>query len=122
MRAYSNVGDKPPPERGRSAHSAGWWSNLRPEFVADPHPNPPPCRGRECIERRVRSILFIQYPGVLGAAALARIDHERAFLQRDAGEPARHDGGALAAGEDERPEIDVARGEAGSGAGRAGRE
>src|ERR1043166_326881 len=112
MRAYSNDLIKPLPGRGRSARSAGWGSSLRAECVADPHPNPPPCKGRARSDRMVGPILFIEYPGVLGAAALARIDHERAFLQRDAGEAARHDGGALAPREHEGAQIDMARGKA----------
>src|SRR4026208_199523 len=71
--------------------------------------------------RKFRS-LFVQYPGVLGAATLARIDHQRAFLQRHARQPARHDGDMLAPRQHERPEIDMARREARRGAGRAGRQ
>src|SRR4051794_12346347 len=65
---------------------------------------------------------LIQYPGVLGAAALAGIDDQRAFFQSDARQPARDDVDAVAPGQHERAEIDVAGREALFGAGRAGGE
>src|SRR6516165_110998 len=105
---YSNVGFKPPPERGRSTKSGGGGSSL--DAIFDSHPNPPPFSGRECFERTAISISLIQNPRILGAAALAGIDDERTFLQRHAGEAPRHDGRAFAAGEHERPQVDVARG------------
>src|SRR5579872_2055226 len=117
--SYSNVDDKPPPERGRSTRSVGRGSSF--DAAIDPHPNPPPCRGRESTEQMAKAISLIQNPGVLGAAALARIDDERALLQRHARQPARHDGRALAAGEHERAQVDMARREASLGAGRTGR-
>src|SRR5262245_61182394 len=54
------------------------------------------------------SMLSFQHPGVLGAASLARIDHQRALPQRHAGETAGYHAGLLAR-QHERPEIDVAR-------------
>src|SRR4029077_19626439 len=103
---------------------------------ADPHPRTLPARGRRRRERCERTTAkrssngylthpkssLMQNPGVLGAAALAGIDHERAFLQRHARQPAGHDGGAVASREHERPEIDMAWRKAFFGAGRAGRE
>ena len=58
------------------------------------------------------SMLIVQHPGVFRAAALARIDDERAGLQRDARETARHDADLVLAGEHERPQVDMARREA----------
>src|SRR6516162_6202984 len=105
---YSNLGSKPPPERGRSTRSVGTGSSLGAVF--DPHTNPPFFRGRGCFDRTAISILLIQNPRILGAAALAGIDDERTFLQRHTGEAPRHNGRAFAAGEHERPQVDVARG------------
>src|SRR5579871_2068645 len=87
-------------------------------------PPPTPPRKGEGSERVVfvagqdTIISLIQYPGVLGAAALARIDDQRTFLQRHARQSARHNGGALAAGEHEGAEIDVARRQSRLGTGR----
>ena len=61
-------------------------------------------------------------PGVLGAAALARIDHQRALLQRDAREAARHDPHAVRARQHERPQVHVARRNAALERRRAGRK
>src|ERR1700722_7466640 len=63
----------------------------------------------------------LQDPGVLRAAALARIDHQAALAQRDAGQAAGDDADLLAK-EDEGPEIDVPRRDPGLDEGRAGRE
>src|ERR1700684_322874 len=63
----------------------------------------------------------LEHPGILGAPALRRIDHQRTFAQGDAGEPARNDAHGFA-GQHERPEIDVPRGDAGGDEGRAGRQ
>src|SRR5208337_500771 len=46
-------------------------------------------------------------PGVLGATALARIHHERFFLQSDPCQSAWHDPHAVRAGEHEGPQIDM---------------
>ena len=70
----------------------------------------------------MRGASDIQYPGVLGAAALARIDHQRALLQRYASQPAGHDADIVAAGENERPEIDMPRRQPRLGGCRAGRQ
>ena len=56
---------------------------------------------------------IIDDPGILGAAALARIDDQRALIQRDPRQPARHDAHAIRAGEHEGPQIDMARRDAG---------
>src|SRR5262245_29135344 len=77
---------------------------------------------RESIEPIARSSSSIQHPRVLGPAALAGIDHERAFLQRHPGQAPWHDANAIAPGQHERAQIDVARRNAFLDAGRAGRE
>ena len=59
-----------------------------------------------------------QHPGVLRAAALAGIDHQRAALQRHAGQRAGGDHDLLA-GQDEGPQVDVPRLDAGRRPGRA---
>ena len=72
-------------------------------------------------DRRCGSASGFQHPGVLGAAALRGVDHQRAFAQRDAREAAGDDGD-VAAREHEGTQIDVARREAALGKGRAGGE
>src|SRR5262245_32938458 len=52
--------------------------------------------------------LSIQHPGVLAAAALRRVDDERALAERGAGEPARDDPDAVGAAQHERAQVDVA--------------
>src|ERR1041384_1243845 len=72
----------------------------------------------------------VQHPGILGAAALAGVDDQRAGLQGDAREAARHDADAIAAGQHERPKVHMARRKAlldqcrhrGEGKGRLGNE
>src|SRR5437764_2587965 len=64
----------------------------------------------------------VEHPGVLGAAALARIDHERAWFERHAGEASGNDADAVAAGEHEWAQIYVARRHPLLDAGRAGGE
>ena len=63
----------------------------------------------------------VQDPSVFRAAALARIHHQRALLQRHAREASRHDADAVAAAKHERSQIDVTGRDAGLDAGRAGR-
>src|SRR5580698_7675209 len=64
--------------------------------------------------------LFLDDPGVFGAAALRRIDHQGTSGQRHAGQAARHDRHSILAGQHEGPEIDVARRHALFDEGRAG--
>src|SRR5437764_585519 len=52
------------------------------------------------------SIALLQHPGVLGAAALRAVHHERPAAQRDAGEAARGHPDVPAV-QDERPEVHV---------------
>jgi hypothetical protein len=52
--------------------------------------------------------LFRQDPGVLDPAALRRVHHQRAFAQRHAGQPARHQFDPVAA-QAIGPQIDMAR-------------
>src|SRR5580765_846044 len=54
----------------------------------------------------LRSTVAIQNPGILAAAALRRINYERAFSQCDAGQAARHNYWFLAV-ENERTEVNV---------------
>src|SRR5215468_948783 len=61
----------------------------------------------------------VEHPGVLGATALARIDDQRARLERHARETSGNDADAIAAGEHEWAQIDVARRHALLDAGRA---
>src|ERR1700730_14696482 len=56
---------------------------------------------------------ILDNPGILGAAALARIDDERVLLQGHSCQSARHDPDAIRAGENEGPQIDMARRDAG---------
>ena len=56
---------------------------------------------------------ILDNPGILGAAALARIDDERFLLQGHSCQSARHDPYAIRAGENEGPQIDMARRDAG---------
>src|SRR3546814_14252691 len=64
----------------------------------------------------------MEHPGVLGAAALAGIDDERAFGQRHPGQAARDDGAARGPGQDEGPQVDMARRKALGGQRRTGGE
>ena len=66
---------------------------------------------RRCVRASV-----LQHPGVLGAAALAGVHHQRALLQRHAREAARRDP-HLVAREHEGPKVDMARRHAGLGEG-----
>src|SRR3954471_4001619 len=68
------------------------------------------------------SILTVQHPGVLRAAALARIDHQRSRLQGNAGKAAGNDADPVAAGQHEWSQIDMARREAFLDQCRDGRE
>src|SRR5580700_10616480 len=56
---------------------------------------------------------ILDNPGILGAAALARIDDERFLLQGHSCQSARHDPDAIRAGENEGPQIDMTRRDAG---------
>ena len=58
--------------------------------------------------RRRGSASGAQHPGVLAAASLRGVDHERARAQRGARQPARHDA-RHPAGQHERPQVDVGR-------------
>ena len=49
---------------------------------------------------------LVQHPGILAAAPLRRVDHQRAAAQRHAGQAAGHDRDLLAV-EDEGPQIHV---------------
>ena len=53
------------------------------------------------------SVVAVQHPGILGAATLRGIHHERSLLQRDAGEAARRDRHLLAV-EDVGAQVDMA--------------
>jgi len=55
------------------------------------------------------NISLIQYPRILGAAALTGIDHQRTWLERHASQAAGHDGDVVASGQHERAQIDMAR-------------
>src|SRR5438046_2694760 len=63
-------------------------------------------------ERRTTSTLchcrlvFFEHPSVLAAAALGTVYDERAFAQRYAGQPTRHDDNLFAV-EDVRPQVDA---------------
>src|SRR3546814_3779926 len=54
----------------------------------------------------------MEHPGVLGAAALAGIDDERSFGQRHPGQTPRNDGAARGPGQDEGPQVNMARSQA----------
>ena len=54
---------------------------------------------------------FGDHPGVLGATALAAVDHQRPLRQRHAGQTARQHEDVLAVIDGEGPQIDVARGQ-----------
>ena len=56
-------------------------------------------------DRRARR----QHPGVLRAAALAGVDHQRALRQRDAGQAAGQHPHVVTVVDRERPQVDVAR-------------
>src|ERR1700730_12931406 len=56
---------------------------------------------------------ILDNPGILGATALARIDDERFLLQGHSCQSARHDPYAIRPGENEGPQIDVARRDSG---------
>src|SRR6202171_985585 len=58
------------------------------------------------------SVLSAKDPGVLAAAALGRIHHQRTFLQRDAGQSSRHDGHVLSVVQAVGTQIHVASGDA----------
>ena len=64
---------------------------------------------------------YAGYPVKLGAATLARIDHQRPPLQRHARKSAGHDADAVTTGEHEGAQIDVPGRDALLHAGRAGR-
>src|SRR5580765_2326473 len=51
--------------------------------------------------------LLLEHPGIFAAAALRRVDDERAFSERDAREAARHNR-HLVAEQDVRPQVHVA--------------
>src|SRR6266550_8650199 len=52
---------------------------------------------RRCRWRgRSRRFIFFQHPRILASAALAAVDDQTSFAERDAGEPARHDDDFLA--------------------------
>src|SRR4051812_28360852 len=83
----------------------------------------PLLRGRDTATQADRVRRLLQDPGVLRAAVLGRVDDQRAFVAGDAREPSREHArlGALAH-EDERPQVDVARGELAARDGRVRRE
>ena len=59
--------------------------------------------------RRSDPRLLLKHPGVLRAAALARVDDVRSLAQRDAREPSREHPRPVAAGQDEGAQVDPAR-------------
>src|SRR5262245_24448962 len=69
----------------------------------------------------VSSCAALQNPSVLGAAALARIDDERAFAKRHSRQAAGNNT-RLLAGEHEGPQVDVARNDLAVNEGRRGGE
>ena len=75
-------------------------------------------RGRERLAARLA-----QDPGVLGAAVLRRVHHQRAVVERHAREAARQHARVVGpVQEDERPQVDVARRERAVDHGRVARE
>src|ERR1700741_3756194 len=62
-----------------------------------------------------------EHPGVFGAAALGRVDDKGAFAQSHACQAAK-DYRDLASGQNERPQVDMSRSEAGLHKGRGSRE
>src|SRR5580692_8290591 len=65
-----------------------------------------------CVKASIRFAAVFssaQHPSVLGTAALTRVHHQRAPLERDARQAARYDTNSITAGEHEGPQIDVPR-------------
>src|SRR3954452_7537762 len=100
-----------PPRSGGEGLVGGFGG--RSAFPPTPNPSPPLALlagGGE--SRRCMRESSVQHPGILCAAALAGVDDQRTCLERNAREPAGHNSDPIAAGEHERPQIDMARREA----------
>src|SRR3546814_13833983 len=65
---------------------------------------------------------ILQHPRILRPAALTAVHHQRPLAHRDAGQAARRDRDALRRHQHEGAQVDMARGEAGLGEDRHGRE
>src|SRR5690606_17178135 len=63
----------------------------------------------------------LHHPGVLGTAALRRVDYQRTFTQCHTRQAARYQTGFTAC-QDERAQVDMTRGDAALDEGRAGRQ
>src|SRR5580698_5620224 len=96
-----------------------WCQECAPDIPRARHSGPASKGYRRCAIACFKTS-SVQHPGVFGAATLARIDDERSAFEGDARKAAGHDADAVAAGEHEGTQVDMARRNAFLDAGRAG--